>query len=147
MINAKIIHAYKDWFSNIDDFQPEFAVGISTITRDIISGETGLRYFHNRLSKYVNKGIPKYNHVRPKIVGFTELHADNTVHYHLSVDTGRDFKSAERFENALSKILPKCRFLKSNDFHVQEIYSDGWSQYISKFATSAGKDKTPVIFT
>ena len=115
MINAKIIHAYKDWFSNIDDFQPEFAVGISTITRDIISGETGLRYFHNRLSKYVNKGIPKYNHVKPKIVGFTELHADNTVHYHLSVDTeilvdenNRSSHETGRKRNANFLILCLC---------------------------------------
>ena len=147
MIKSKIIDAYKDWFANIPEFQTDFAVTISTTTRDTISGETGLRYFHNRLTRYVNKGIPKYNQVTPKIVGFSELHADKTVHYHLSIDTGRKFKSAERFENAVAKILPECRFLKSNDFHVKGRYSNGWDRYISKFGTAAGEDKTPVIFT
>ena len=142
MIKSKIIDAYKDWFASIPEFQPDFAVTISTTTRDTISGETGLRYFHNRLTRYVNKGIPKYNQVTPKIVGFSELHADKTVHYHLSIDTGRKFKSAERFENAVAKILPECRFLKSNDFHVKDRYSDGWDRYISKFGTAAGEDKS-----
>ena len=67
MIKSKIIDAYKDWFANIPEFQPDFAVTISTTTRDTISGETGLRYFHNRLTRYVNKGIPKYNQLTPKI--------------------------------------------------------------------------------
>ena len=147
MIKLEIIKSYKDWFASFPDFKPDFAVTISSTTRDAISVETGLRYFHNRLSKYVNKGIPKYNYVKPKIVGYAELHADNTVHYHLSIDTGRNFKSAERFANAVSKILPECRFLKSNDFHIQDKYSDGWDRYISKFGTAAGGDKTPVIFT
>jgi len=147
MVNSELINAWKDFFRNQDDFDPDYAVTISTITRDPISAETGIRYFYNRLNTHLNKRIPKDRHVRPKVFGYAELHVDNSIHYHLTIDTVRKFKSTKRFEDAVGCILPKCRFLKSNDFDVRDRISDGWDHYIAKFRTGFGEDKNPIIFT